>query len=352
KMVVPDDHPHLMGGLGLLGTEASEDAIDESDALLLVGTNFPYTRWLPTDRAAVQVELDPVRLGNRVPLSAGLVGDVAESLRLLLPLLEHKTDRSFLERARGRRTTWDAKMQALESPDRVPIQPQYLMRLIDRHASDDAILTSDSGTIATWAARHYRIRGERQFYLSGNLASMAPGLPYAIAAAVAHPGRQSIAFVGDGGLAMLMAEFHTAAWHGLPVKVCVCNNGVLGQILWEQMALGYPEHGVRFGSSMDFAPWAESCGGLGLRVEKPDELESAVVEWLAAPQAALLDVAVNPDEAPLPPKATYSEARNFATAFLKGTPRRVAIGSTLAQDKVDQLKAVAHERRWHLFRGR
>ncbi|MGH2688758.1 MAG: thiamine pyrophosphate-dependent enzyme, partial [Actinomycetota bacterium] len=143
------------------------------------------------------------------------------------------------------------------------------MRVIDRLADGDAVLSADSGTIATWAARHFAIRDGREFFLSSNLASMACGLPYAIAAQIAHPGRQCIAFVGDGGFAMLMAEFLTAARYELPIKVFVVNNGVLGQILWEQMVLGFPEHGVRWERGADFAPWARACGGHGARVEDP-----------------------------------------------------------------------------------
>ena len=195
-----------------------------------------------------------------------------------------------------------------------------------------------SGTVATWAARHFRIRGDRAFHLSGNLATMAPALPYAIAAQVAHPDRQCIAFIGDGGFAMLMAEFHTAAWQGLPIKVVVCNNGELGQILWEQMALGYPEHGVRFGTPMNFAPFAESCGGLGIRVEKPGDVEPAVRDAFAHPGPALVDVAVNADEPPMPPKVRYEDAKGFAEAFLKGQPHRAAIASTLFRDKLEQLR--------------
>jgi pyruvate dehydrogenase (quinone)/pyruvate oxidase len=168
---------------------------------------------------------------------------------------------------------------------------------------------------------------------------MAPGLPYTIAHQVAHPGRQCIAFVGDGGFAMLMAEFHTAVWHELPIKVFVCNNGLLGQILWEQMALGYPEYGVRFPTHMDFAPWAEACGGKGIRVEKPGDLEPAVREALAFDGPVLVDVIVNPDEPPMPAKIHYDEAKKFAESFLKGTPRRATIASTLFRDKIDQLKS-------------
>ena len=338
KAAVPDRHPLSMGGLGLLGTRPSEDAMDGADTILMVGTNFPYTTYLPPDRRAVQIELDPTRVGNRLPLEVALVGDARETLRALIPLLRRKEDRGFLEKAQEERRNWDEDMAAVESADRDPIQPQYLMRVIDRLASEDAILTSDSGTIATWAARHFDIRGDRQFYLSGNLATMAPGLPYAMAAQVAYPGRQCIAFVGDGGFAMLMAEFHTAVWNELPIKVVICNNGLLGQILWEQMALGYPEHGVRFGTWMDFAPWAEACGGLGIRVDKPGDVEPAIREALAHDGPALVDVRVNPDEPPMPPKIKYDEAKGFAQSFLKGTGRRASIASTLFRDKLDQLK--------------
>ena len=186
---------------------------------------------------------------------------------------------------------------------------------------------------------HFDIRGDRRFYLSGNLATMAPGLPYAIAAQWAFPDRQCIAFVGDGGLAMLMAEFLAASRYELPVKVFVCNNSSLGQILWEQMALGYPEHGVRWERTADFAPWAEACGGLGITVDKPGDLEAAVAEALAHHGPALVDVRVNPDEPPMPAKVRYEQAKGFARSFLEGEPRRASIASTLFRDKLDQLKS-------------
>jgi pyruvate dehydrogenase (quinone)/pyruvate oxidase len=213
------------------------------------------------------------------------------------------------------------------------------MRTIDRLAADDAILSTDSGTIATWAARHYDIRGDREFMLSGNLATMAPGLPYTIAAQFAHPNRQCIAFIGDGGFAMLMAEFLTAARHGLPIKVVVCNNGVLGQILWEQMALGFPEYGVRWQQRANFAPWAQACGGRGIHVDDPAQVEPAVAEALAFPGPALVDVAVNPDEPPMPASITYEQAKGFASSFLHGQPRRASIASTLFRDGLRQFRA-------------
>lgn len=339
KAVVADDHPLTTGGLGLLGTRPSEDAMDACDALLMVGTNYPYTAFLPEKARVVQIEVDPTRAGARIATEVPLVGDSADTLRALLPLLEPKADRRFLEDSHQAMAKWRQDMAALENPERDPIQPQYLMRVVDRHASDDAILCSDSGTIATWAARHFDIRGDRQFYLSGNLATMAPGLPYALAAQWAHPGRQCIAFVGDGGFAMLMAELLTAARYELPVKVVICNNGVLGQILWEQMALGYPEHGVRFQGPAKFAPWAEAAGCLGVRVERPGEVEPAIAAAFAHPGPALVDVVVNPDEPPMPARVTYEQAKGFAESFLHGQPRRATIASTLFRDKLDKLKA-------------
>ncbi|MBA3280743.1 MAG: pyruvate oxidase [Acidimicrobiia bacterium] len=339
KAVVPDDHPLTTGGIGLLGTLPSEEAMEGADTLLMVGTNFPFTKFLPEAGVrTVQIEADPTRAGDRIPTEVPLVGDSAETLGALLPLLTARQDRSFLASAQEAMVDWRQKMATLEGDERDPIQPQYLMRVVDRLADDDAILSADSGTIATWAARHFDIRGDRQFMLSGNLASMAPGLPYTIAAQIAYPGRQCIAFVGDGGFAMLMAEFLTAARHRLPIKVIINNNALLGQILWEQMALGFPEYVVRWEQAASFAPWAEACGGKGIRVEKPGDLEPAIAAALAHPGPALVDVVVNPDEPPMPAKITYEQAKGFATAFLHGQGRRAAIASTLFGDKLSQLK--------------
>jgi pyruvate dehydrogenase (quinone) len=342
KMVVPDDSPYVTGGIGLLGTRPSEELVEEIDALLMLGTNFPYTKHLPAPGKAkvVQVEIDPERAGTRVPTDVPLVGDVGATLEALLPLLERRSDRGHLEKYQDKVRDWRDKLAALESPVREPIAPQYLAHQIDVLATDDAVLTCDSGTVATWAARHWHIRGGREFYLSGNLASMAPGLPYAIGIQHAYPGRQVIAYIGDGGFAMLMAEFHTAAWHGLPVKVVINNNNSLGQILWEQMVLGYPEYGVRFGTPLpDYAAWAKAAGGFGAHVEKPGDLPSALAEAFAYPGPALVDVCVDPNEPPMPGQVTYEQAKKFAEAFLRGQPHKAAIATTLFKDRIEQLKA-------------
>ena len=341
KAVVPDDHPLSVGGLGLLGTAPAMDAMEECDTLLMVGTNFPYTKYLPEPGqcTVVQIEADPIRAGNRIATDVPMIADAAQGLRALLPHLAERSDRSFLHEITDAMDRWRTKLGAIESIDKDPIQPQYLMATIDRLADDDAILTSDSGTIATWAARHFTIRARREFYLSGNLATMAPGLPYTIANQLAHPDRQCIAFVGDGGFAMLMAEFGTACRYGLPIKVVINNNASLGQILWEQLVLGYPEHGVRFGRPPDFAPWAEACGGRGITVEKADEVESALSEAFGYPGPALVDVLVNPDEPPLPGKVEYEQAKGFLKSFLAGQPRKATIASTLWRDKITELRA-------------
>jgi len=339
KSAIPDDSPYAVGGIGLLGTRPAEDLIEECDALFMIGTNFPYTKHLPEPGKAkvVQLELDPIRVGVRAPLAAAMVGDTSVGLDALLPLLNTRGDDSHLQKYQKAMGQWREKMTDLQNADRSPIAPQYLMGVIDELASDDAVLTCDSGTIATWAARHWTIRGDRRFYLSGNLATMAPGLPYAVSIQHDWPHRQVIAFVGDGGFAMLMAEFLTAAQHDLPIKVIVNNNDSLGQILWEQMVLGYPEHGVRFGQpAADYSAWAQSCGGYGAKVTDPADLHETIRAALAHPGPALVDVDVDPNEPPLPGKIEYKQAKKFATAFLKGQPHKVAIATTLFKDKISQ----------------
>jgi pyruvate dehydrogenase (quinone) len=340
KATVPDDSPYTTGGIGLLGTKPSEELMEEIDTLFLLGTNFPYTAHLPSKVRTAQIEADPTRAGARIPTEVPVVGDTKQALQGLLPLLNRRSDQSFLAKYQKKMEEWRSSMAALESSERDPIAPQYLMSVINDVASDDAIVCCDSGTIATWAARHWMIRGERQFYLSGNLATMAPGLPYAIGIQHAYPTRQVIAFVGDGGFSMLMAEFLTAIHHKLPVKIVINNNATLGQILWEQMVLGYPEEGVRFGGPpADYSTFATGNGAFGAKVVKPGDLHETIRQAFSHPGPALIDVNVNPDEPPMPGKVEYDQAKGFAAAFLHGQQRRATIASTLFRDKIQQLKA-------------
>ena len=340
KAAVPDDSPYTTGGIGLLGTKPSEDLMDEIDTLFMVGTNFPYTKHLPSGARVAQVEADPARAGARVATEVPVVGDAREGLRGLLPLLKHRSDTSFLNKYQKETDTWRRRMAALEDSRREPIAPEYLMSVVNEAAAGNAILTCDSGTIATWAARHWIIRGDRQFYLSGNLATMAPGLPYAIGIQRAFPDRQVIGFVGDGGFAMLMAEFITAIKHDLPVKIVINNNNSLGQILWEQMVLGYPEYGVRHPEPfVNYAAIATANGAFGVKVVRPGELPGAIREALSHDGPALVDVNVNPEEPPLPGKIEYEQAKKFAEAFLRGQPHKATIATTLFKDKIQQLRS-------------
>ena len=221
-------------------------------------------------------------------------------------------------------------------PD-VPMKPQVIAHELGVRLRDDAIVSCDSGTIATWWARHIPVKKGQIHSLSGNLASMANGLPYTIAAQIAHPDRQCVAFVGDGGFSMLMAEFATAVKYQLPIKVVIVKNGTLGQIKWEQMVfLGNPEYGVDL-EPIDFAGIAQACGGAGFTAEEPSECGQVVEEFLAAPGPAVLQAVVDPLEAPLPPKVTADQALKFAESLVRGEPNRGRIALTALSEKAREM---------------
>ena len=265
KAVVPDDSPYTTGGVGLLGTAPSQDALEECDTLLIAGSSFPYLEFYPKPGQAkiVQIDIDPARIGLRCPADVGLVGDCQNVLQALLPLIQRKEDRSFLEKAQERMKKWNALMEERGTRADMPMKPQVVTYQLNKLLDDDAIVSSDSGTIATWAARYIQMRGDMQFSLSGTLATMANGLPYSVGAAVAYPGRQVVCVVGDGGFTMLMGEVATLVKYNLPVKVIVIKNNVLGMIKWEQMVFGgNPQFGVEL-QPIDFAAYAKSCGAAG-----------------------------------------------------------------------------------------
>jgi len=338
KAVVPDDSPYTTGGIGLLGTLPSEKAMEECDTLLIAGSSFPYMQYLPEpDQAkAVQIDRDPTRLGLRYPIDVGLTGDAKATLQSLLPLLQRRQDRSFLETAQGRMKEWWEPMRHREQRDDVPLKPQVVAKHVNDLLADDAIITTDSGTITTWAARHLKIRRGMKFSCSGNLATMAPGLPYANGAQIAYPDRQVVAFVGDGGFTMLMMEFVTAVKHNLPIKVIIIKNNTLGQIKWEQMVfLGNPEYGVEL-QPIDFVQFARACGGVGFRCEQPDELRPALEAAFASKKPALVEAVVDPFEPPQPARATFKQGLHMAEALARGEPHRGRIAVTLFRDKMKE----------------
>jgi pyruvate dehydrogenase (quinone)/pyruvate oxidase len=339
KAAVPDDSPYTTGSVGLLGTRPSQDALERCDTLLMVGTSFPYIEFMPKPGQArtVQIDLNPMRVGLRHPVEVGLVGDARRTLQALVPLLVRKEDRAFLRRAQEGMREWRELMEERGTRMDKPLKPQVVARELGLRLRDDAIVSADSGTIATWFARHLPARRGQMYSLSGTLATMANGLPYAIAAQIAYPDRQSVAFVGDGGFSMLMAEFATAVKYRLPIKVVVINNHTLGMIKWEQMVfLGNPEYGCEL-QPIDFAAFARACGGTGFTVEDPAECGRTIEQALATPGPVVVDARVDPFEPPMPPKITFEQAKNFAESLAKGTPNREKIALTVLSDKVREL---------------
>jgi pyruvate dehydrogenase (quinone)/pyruvate oxidase len=339
KAAVPDDSPYTTGSIGLLGSRPSQEALEECDTLLMVGTSFPYIEFLPKpgQARAVQIELDPVKIGLRYPVEVGLVGDSRLTLQSLLPHLRRKSSRVFLEQAQKGMAGWRALMDEQASRTDIPMKPQVLARELGIRLRSDAIVACDSGTITTWWARHIPVARGQMHSVSGNLASMACGLPYAIAAQIAYPDRQVVAFVGDGGFSMLMAEFATCVKYQLPVKVVVVKNNTLGQIKWEQMVfLGNPEYGCEL-QPIDFPLFARACGGQGYTIEDPADAGRILEEALATPGPIIVEGVVDPFEPPLPPKITGEQALHFATSLVRGEPNRVKIALTVLADKVRQL---------------
>ena len=339
KGVIPDDSPYTTGGIGLLGTRPSEDAMQQCDTLLIVGSSFPYLEFMPKPGAAraVQIDANPVRIGLRYPVEVGLVGDSRRTLRELIPLLRRNDHRSFLEKAQEGMQEWWEQMAERESRMDSPMKPQVLAAELSKRLSDDAIISCDSGTITTWFARHIRARRGQMFSLSGTLATMACGLPYANAAQIAYPGRQSIAFVGDGGLTMLMGELATAVKYSLPVKIFVIKNDTLGQIKWEQMVLlGNPEYGCDL-QPIDFVGIARAFGAKAIRIDDPKRCGDQVGEALAASGPVVIEAVVDPLEPPLPAKIKREQAVHFAESLARGEKDRGKIIATIAEDKIKEM---------------
>lgn len=339
KAVVPDDSPYTTGGLGLLGTRPSEMAMEECDTLLMIGTQFPYLKYYPEpgQARAVQIERDPRRIGLRYPVDVGLAGDAKATLRALLPLLRRREDRSFLEFAQFRMKEWRELIHDRATRMDVPLKPQVVASRLNDYLADDAIVTTDSGTITTWAARHIQMRRGMMFSCSGLLATMAPGLPYAIAAQLAYPKRQCVAFVGDGGFTMLMGELATAVKYNLPIRVVIIKNNTLGQIKWEQMVfLGNPEYGVDL-QPIDFVKYAEAVGVFGVKCERPEDVDKALGAAFRAKGPALIEAVVDPFEAPMPPMVKPKQALHMAESLARGQPNRVKIALTLFRDKMRDL---------------
>ncbi len=339
KAVIPDDSPFTTGPVGLLGSKPSQEMLEDCDTLLMIGTSFPYIEFMPKPGQArtVQIDIDPVRIGLRHPVEVGIVGDTTRCLRELIPLLKRNKHRGFLEQAQAGMKDWRNLMEERATRMDKPMKPQVVAWELGKRLPDNAMVSCDSGTVATWFARHIPVKRGQMHTLSGTLATMACGLPYANAAAIAHPNRPSIAFVGDGALSMLMAEMATAARYKLNVKIIVVKNNTLGQIKWEQMVfLGNPEYGCDL-QKIDFAQVARACGITGMFVDDPHECGRVMDQALRAQGPVLVEAAVDPNEPPMPGKITPRQAVKFTESLVRGEPYRGKIALTIASDKVREM---------------
>ena len=330
KAVLPDELPCVTGAIGLLGTEPSWELMNHCDTLLMVGSGFPYAEFLPKEGQArgVQIDLDPGMLGLRYPMEVNLVGDSAQTLRALLPLLQRKADRYWPDRVARWNESWWKTLEDRALQPAYPVNPQRVFWELSPKLPHNVIVTSDSGTCANWYARDLKFKPGMMGSLSGGLASMGAAVPYAIAAKFAHPDRPVIALVGDGAMQMNnMAELITVSkywkrWKS-PRWICmVLNNQDLNEVTWEQSVM---EGDPKFPASQDipdvpYHRFAELIGLRGIYVDNPDQLAGAWDEALNADRPVVLEVKTDPDVPPLPPHVTLQQARNFATALAYGDP--------------------------------
>ena len=333
KDAVPDDSPYCLGGFAMVGTRPAQNALQGCDAILIVGSSSPYIEFLPPPRSARGVQIDdrPERIGLRYPVEVGLCGDAKLTLAELVPLLQTRSDRSFLEQAQGEMRDWRALQEQRAQPvEGEPIKPDAIPFHLGQELAERAILCGDSGTVTTWAARTELRRGQL-FSFSGTMCSMMAALPYAIGAQVAYPDRQVVALTGDGSLTMMMGELATLAQHQLPVKVVVMRNDVLGLIKWEQMAfLGNPQYGVQL-APVDFTKVAEACGLRGIRIEDPHRVKDQLSDALNTPGPALIEAVVDPHDMPLTPTINPEHAKGFAWGLARGEPNREQIALTMSR---------------------
>ncbi|HVD12065.1 MAG TPA: thiamine pyrophosphate-requiring protein [Gaiellaceae bacterium] len=346
KAALPDDLPFVTGSIGLLGTKPSWDLMMGCDAFLMVGSSFPYSEFLPKEGEArgVQIDLDGRMVGIRYPMEVNLVGDSKETLKALLPKLEHKDDRSWREEIEAGVREWWELIEERARLDADPINPQRVFSELSPRLPDGAILTADSGSVANWYARNIKLRQGMMASLSGTLATMGPGVPYAIGAKFAHPDRPVIALVGDGAFQMNgMNEMITIAkywerWSDPRLVVLVLHNDDLNQVTWEQRAMeGDPKYEAsQVLPDFPYARYAELLGFEGIRVDDPEQIGAAWDEALAADRPALVEAITDPEVPPLPPHITLKEARSFLSA-MKGDPARGAMIKESFKQKVEEL---------------
>ena len=347
KDVLPDDLSCVTGAIGLLGTRPSYELMRDCDTLLIVGSNFPYSQFLPDfgQARAVQIDIDGRFIGMRYPTEVNLVGDAGATVRALLSRVERKSDRSWRETVEKNVTDWWAAMDRQAHVDAKPVNPMRVVSELSTRIPEDAIVTSDSGSAANWYARNLRMRGSMRGSLSGTLATMGPGVPYAIGAKFAHPDRPVIALVGDGAMQMNgLAELITIAryqelWSDRRCVVCVFHNNDLNQVTWELRAMG---GAPKFEESqtlpdVDYAAFARGIGLDAHNVDQPDQLGSAWDAALSASRPSVIDVRCDPEVPPIPPHATFEQFKSLTEAVLKGDPNAFHLVTEGVRTKAQEL---------------
>jgi pyruvate dehydrogenase (quinone) len=346
RAVLADDLPYVTGPIGLLGSTASYAMMSRADTLLMIGTSFPYSEWLPPEGQCkgVEIDIDGRMIGIRYPMDAHVVGDAAETLRELIPLLERKADRSWRNEIEAEVVEWSKVLDDRAHDRADPLNPQLVVRELSDRLPDGSILTTDAGTAANWWARHLRLRTGMDASLAGTLATMGPGTPYAISAKLAFPDRPVIAVVGDGAFQMNgMAELITVKRYldrlsGSPLIFCVLNNQDLAQVTWEQRAMAGDRRNcdTQWIPDVPYAEWAKLLGLTGIRCDDPDDIGRAWDEAFAASGPVVLEVVVDADVPPIPPHITTEQAKAVVGALRQGDPDAWGILVTGAKQKLHE----------------
>ena len=346
RAVVPDDLPWVTGPIGLLGSTPSHEMVMNADTLLFIGTSFPYAEWLPPEDQCrgVEINLDGRMIGTRYPMESHLVGDSRDTLQELIPLLEHKQDRSWREKIEREVAEWWRVLDDRAHDEADPLNPELVVHEASRRLPDECILTADTGSITNWWARHLRLRTGMAATLAGNLATMGPGTPYAIAAKLAFPRRPVIAMVGDGAfqmngmLEMITVKRYLDRLSGSPLIFCVFNNHDLNQVTWEQRAMGgEPKfEGSQYIPDVPYAEWARLLGLEGIRCDNPADIGGAWDRALAADRPVVLEVVVDNEIPPVPPHIKYEQAKKVAQALRQGDPEAWGITTKGAKQKMHE----------------
>jgi pyruvate oxidase len=315
KGAIPDKHPYCLGGLGLIGTKAAYEAMQDTDLLLMIGTSFPFTGFLPDHAKTIQIDIDPYQIGKRYPVDVGLAGEAGLTIVWLMENVRENESREFLEACQETMQNWWSRLEKQEEVDSVPIKPQRVIRALQEVAEEDAVLSVDVGNVTVWMARHFHMAHQKMI-ISSWLATLGCGLPGALAGQIAYPDRQVFAICGDGGFGMTMNDFVTAVKYRLPIVIVVLNNHKIAMIKFEQEVMGNIEYGTDL-QNPNFAKYAEACGGVGYRVERPEELLPAFKEAVKHRKPCIIDVVVDADEAPMPANITFAQAAGYTKHMLK-----------------------------------